>query len=386
MTPIFSISVIGRNEANTLPRKLLRSLTEFRDRGGKVVYVDTGSTDESARVAREWGCWVEEVGDRFAPKLTQELVDDINERFVAGGEDMIVFTSSRVFDFAAARNYADSLCTNDVVLVAGCDESFTRLDIDALNGLVEAGHDRMDIHYVHARDAAGRPSIQFRRGVFYNRRKCRWRGVVHEVITSECPIFHPPPESITCVHDQEPNDNRTSYLPGLALDCYQSTESDRNSHYFARELHYSGRHRSAIREFERHRAMTHAWKAEQAQSLLFIGDCWQCLGDQTKAKAAWWQAFEEDGTRREPLMKLAMWHYRQAHHAQAAAYASACLHIPDQGFYFNLSENYRHLPHEILYVSLWWLGQREESKRHWQQALAFAPENAKYQADAAFYR
>jgi glycosyltransferase involved in cell wall biosynthesis len=386
VTPDFSVSIVARNESRTLPRRLLLSLSTFIDRGGDVVLVDTGSTDQTADVAHAHGCRVFEEGDRFVPAFTPELVGQINQKFVVAGEPPIVTSESRVFDFAAARNYADSLCRNDVVLVAGADEMFTCLDIDTLNILIATGKSRMDIHYVHAHDEAGRPRISFRRGVFYDRRRTKWRGVVHEVISSEGPVHLPPPEVITCEHFQEPNENRTSYLPGLALDCFQNPDSDRNSHYLARELHYTGRHRSALAEFFRHIGMAHAWDKERAQSMIFVGDCHLALGDDHQALHAWHEAFEMDGTRREPLMRLAGYHYRKANHARAAAYASAALVLPAQGFYFDLSENYQHLPHEILYVSLWWMGQKEESRRHWQQALAFAPESPKYQADAAFYR
>ena len=46
--PRFSVVTIVRNEANRLPR-LLASLAEFRERGGEVVVLDTGSTMERQR-------------------------------------------------------------------------------------------------------------------------------------------------------------------------------------------------------------------------------------------------------------------------------------------------------------------------------------------------
>jgi glycosyltransferase involved in cell wall biosynthesis len=55
--PGFSVVVIARDEARTLPR-LVRSLAPVLERGGEVLVVDTGSTDDTVRVARRHGCRV----------------------------------------------------------------------------------------------------------------------------------------------------------------------------------------------------------------------------------------------------------------------------------------------------------------------------------------
>lgn len=53
--PKFSIVMIAKQEARTLP-KCMESLKEFRERGGEIVLVDTGSTDGTADIARSYGC------------------------------------------------------------------------------------------------------------------------------------------------------------------------------------------------------------------------------------------------------------------------------------------------------------------------------------------
>ena len=82
---LFSVVAIARNEAKTLPR-LLASLDNFKAQGGEVVIVDTGSTDNTASIAREWGCIVFEEGARFVKVLDANICARINEKFVVDGE------------------------------------------------------------------------------------------------------------------------------------------------------------------------------------------------------------------------------------------------------------------------------------------------------------
>ena len=72
-------------------------------------------------------------------------------------------------------------------------------------------------------------------------------------------------------HYQNVETNRTGYLRGLAVDCFEHQEKDRNSHYFSREMWWNGRPFSAAKEFIRHIKMD-CWNAERAESLLFLSD------------------------------------------------------------------------------------------------------------------
>jgi glycosyltransferase involved in cell wall biosynthesis len=384
--PLFSICVIARNEAETLPKRLLPSVKHFIDAGGELVFLDTGSTDETVKIAKDAGCVVHEVGNKFVIPITKKLVNDINKTFVVGSEEPVITMKSRIFDFAAARNYCDSLASNDMVLITACDESFTALDIEALNALIKQGHKRIDVSFVHSHDQFGRPSLQFHRNYFYDRTECRWECVVHEVLKGRPHPFYAPATVIKLEHWQETNRNRTSYLPGLAYDCWGNRDKDRQSHYFAREMMYYGRYHSAIKEFRHHISLSNAWKLEQAQSMLYIGDCFKYLGQIKGAFQSWHAAFAMDGTRREPMMRLADHYYAKNDWSKACAYANAALVVKGAHFYSNNMAYYRERPHEILYVGLWWLGEKEKSRDHWKLALSYCPEHPKFQSDAQFYK
>ena len=346
---LFDIVSIMRNEANTLPR-LLRSLEDFKQRGGLYYILDTGSTDDSVKIARDWGCIVEEAGEKYLHTIDIELADKINERFIGEETVKIVKEGDKYFDFASARNASSELTNNNWVCTVDCDEEFTVFDIDKINEAIsDPNLAHCEYRFVFAHKPDGSPAVQFTQSKFFDKTKIEWKNIVHEVIS---PIngggsrTYLPDDIFLLEHWQQQGD-RHSYLKGLAVDCYLHSDSDRNSHYFARELMYSGRFNSAIKEFKRHVEMN-GWEAERAQSMIHIADCCGFLGKETE-KIEWLhRAFDLNGEKNEALVKLADHYARKADKKRALAYAKAALEIPYTGFYADNMENYFSKPLDII--------------------------------------
>lgn len=379
----FSTVLIVRNEAMTLPR-LVASLHSFQETGGEIVVVDTGSADGTASIARSLGCTVHEVGERFLIKVGEDIAERINERFIVEGEEPVIKAGDRIFDYSSARNYAASLASNDMVFMPDADEILTSLNLSVVNGCIGQGVEQLEYPFIYAHDEYGRPSVQFTHSKFYNRTKLHWEGVIHECLhgtASKCVL---PEQVMKLEHFQNESTDRSGYLRGLAYDCFISPANDRNSHYFGRELLFFGRPLSAIQELERHLGMN-GWAAERSQSLCFIGEALLKLQDERGAILAFQEAFSVEGGRREPLMRLADLYY-QKHDAQhTAAYAMAALSIPLNGFYYNQIAHYEHMPHEMLYWSLWQLGDLDGAKHHFRKALKYRPNHPKYLEDKKFF-
>jgi len=181
--PKFSICLIARNEENTLPR-LLKSLQDFKSCGGEVVCLDTGSTDKTVQAAKDWGCKVEEVGDRFVRYVDSQMAKKINRKFKAPldtGE--IVKDGDKNFDFASARNYAASLASNNFIWTPDCDEIFTKLNIEEIDKKIEEGFEQLEFNFVFAHGPKGEELIKFIQCKAYDRRKLEWRGIIHEVLS-----------------------------------------------------------------------------------------------------------------------------------------------------------------------------------------------------------
>ena len=380
--PNFSVVLIGRNESKTLPR-LLESLKEFKERGGEIVYCDTGSTDGTPDVARSAGCKVTEAGERFITTIDLKTAKKINNKFIIAGEQAVVQPGDRLFDFSSARNFAATLASNDVIATPDCDEAYTKLDIDKVNDAIEKGVEQLEYQFVYAHKPDGKPAIQFLHCKFYDRRKLKWTGVVHEILSGNARKQYFTEDIIFLEHYQNAETNRSKYLTGLAYDCYVNPINDRNSHYFARELFWTGRPKSAIREFERHIKMN-AWAPERAQSHVWMGHCQKVLGNPEKAEELFLKAFAVEPTRRIGFIEAASLAFEKHNANKVAAYATAALQIPWDGYYSNDQAIFRHVPHEMLYWALSVQGKREEADKHVLKCLEYEPDNGKFLHDWRF--
>lgn len=383
MKPNWSVVIIMRNEEHTLPR-LGASLKEFLDRGGEWIAVDTGSTDKTVEVAKALGAKVTEVGDRFVTVISQMDEELVNAKFVVAGEKDVVTRGDRLFDYASARNFAVTLSTNDLISMPDADEAFTKLDIDKVAAAINAGAEQLEYNFVFSHDQAGNPVIAFRHCKFYDRRKLKWTGIVHEVLTGSANRVFLDEDVIKLEHWQNEKTNRSGYLKGLALDCFQNPDNDRNSHYFGREMVWTGRPKSGIKELMRHYEMKR-WDAERSQSAIFIGDAFRNMGSEQEAIDWYRRAIDVYAARREPFIRLAELYQRRNDPQRCAAFAAAALTISQSGFYADDASHYRHVPHELLAWALFWLGKREEAKSHFEIARAFWPNNPRYLHDQRFY-
>ena len=380
----FSVVLIAKNEANTLPR-LMSSLASFHENGGEVILVDTGSTDRTAEIATKLGCKVTEVGDRFKRTITKDEFDGINS-MIDLSEGYIVMEGDTLFDYASARNFAATLASNDMIATPDCDEVFTKFDLEQINKEIEAGADQFEYNFVFSHDAEGGDLIKFRHSKFYNRTKMRWVGIIHEVLEEKAPVNRKFFEEsvIKLEHWQNPTTDRTHYLKGLALSVFENPDNDRNMHYFGRELMYKDRPKSAINVLTKHVEMNR-WPVERSQSMIHIGECWHRLGNHQKAIHSFVDAFDTCPARREPLMKIAEWYRSVGSVDHVIAYAAAALQIPGDDFYANYQPYYEYVPHELMYWALWEKKEYNASKRHFDQCFAYLPFKSEYLRDFSNY-
>lgn len=382
--PLFSIVVICKNGEHTIPR-LSNSLTEFKERKGEMLLLDTGSTDRTVEVAKSFGWKVTEVGAKFIETIDDKLADQMNERFIIEGESKIVKGGDTLFNFAAARNYVSSLATNDMICTLDDDEAYTVFNINAINELIKKGFEQFEYSFVFVHDEWGRPAIEFIQSKFYDRRKLSWKNIVHEVLSGEGKRILLDNSIIRLEHWQEPaKEHRSKYLAGLALDCFQHQNEDRQSHYLARELLWTGRPKSAIREFKRHIEMN-GWQAERAQSMIFIGDGYGMLQDPTEQVLWYSRAYMTDPNRREALIKLAQFYKSNNVYKATAVYAKGALELPWTDYYANQKEHYEATPHALLYWAYGWMGNIPEAQYHLMKALEYQRENPDFLRDTKFY-
>lgn len=388
MRPLFSIVLIARNEAKTLPHAI-KSLKEFMARGGDVNVVDTGSTDGTADLARSLGCRVKEVGSIFKHEITPEQARAINNRFIVENEHPILTAGESYFDFASARNAANAMADCNMVCTMDCDEIITRLNIDAIDRYIIDGWTQFEYNFVFSHTPDGQELVKFIQSKFYNRVVCNWVGIIHEMVTN---LDQNNPSKIKLLeehefkleHWQNEETNRTGYLRGLAIDCFEHQEKDRNSHYFARELWWTGRPWSAAKEFKRHIEMN-KWPAEKAESMLFLADIYGAMNKPEEQIAWCHKAISVEPNRREGLLKLAQIYQRRNEPTPANFYATAALELPWYPFYGANVAFYTNEPHEILYWAKSWLGDMDGARKHLLKCFEYQRESPIYLAATGYF-
>lgn len=383
---LFTVVCIARNEQGTLPR-LIKSL---EGKGVEVIVVDTGSVDDTIKIATDLKCQVWNAQGMFNGEVEQREARLINHFFTCPGED-IVKEGDRYFNFAAARNYAVNKSSTDWVLVVDCDEWLRALDVDAINAIIKAGHvNQINYHYVFSSTEDGRDNVFFQRCHLYDRHVFHWVGAVHELLTpkeGKTPLaIAVTPQIMTLVHTQNSFSDRGHYLTGLAIDLLRDPLHERNQFYFARELLGRGKTHSANKQLQIHVWST-AWNSERCESALLLGD----MQSDIHSKEKWYfEATKIAPHRRAPWMRLARLYYPGSNPSpeqciKALTYAGAAAHIPDDGYFANPRRDFGAAPWQIIYWALYWLGRREEAKRAWEQALLLEPSNPDTQNDRQFF-
>lgn len=378
--PSFSVVIIARNEAIKLPA-LFASLQEFRSAGGEVVVVDTGSEDDTVRVAREAGARVEEVGFRFHSVLTDAQAALINARFLRDGEGDLVEAGQKIFDFGSAREFAGTLAANEFVWNIDASDVVLTADFAFLDAEIRRG-DAAVFDYILRLGGAS-----FNVNRFFDRRLYTWRGRVHEAAFARGAIAG---RRVYCTESQLSlrhlrGEKTRHYLAGLALEAIEHPTMPRWKHYVGRELVYERRYRAALVPLRAHTRTKDAWFVERAASHCLIANCLDALGRADAAAESFFRAARVDPSRREPLLQLAWLCQRQGDFQGSVTFAAAALTIPGNARIVDAESHYTFDPHAILYWGLFWLGRRAEAKTHWETCLRLAPENEKFQEDARLF-
>lgn len=142
-----TLCLIARNEA----RNLRRVIESVRGVASEIVVVDTGSTDETVKLARKLGARVDHFPWRY--------------------------------DFAAARNHSLSLATGDWVLVMDADDELSRESAAVLRGWLAQPAEQVEVvglyrHYAYPGKRRAGLTVQPR--LFRGGRGLRYESPVHE--------------------------------------------------------------------------------------------------------------------------------------------------------------------------------------------------------------
>jgi glycosyltransferase involved in cell wall biosynthesis len=351
-----SVAIITKNEANVLP-KLLKSLAGITD----IVILDTGSTDKTVEIAKQAGCRVFEVGDKFKIKATQQNYNDWVEKF---GYKPSFKIDQGYFHFSNARNYAASLAENDWVFQPDADE-IVEWNLEKVKEIIQ-NEDHLEYRFCYQYEPNG----------VCRKSKLRWTKWVHEIHENIPGQTPKPPKFVDFIyhhHYQEPKLERGNYLPGLELSVLENPRDDRNVYYLAREYFYRQEYAKAIKMFEVAVEINN-WPPEKGQALIFKAQCHAALGEDEKAIQCFYQSIAVHNIRREPFWELGNFYKAKGEWNKAITYHLAATGVPFQAQgYLNSKELYSWKVEDSLAFLYGKIGDYKKSKEHWLKALKFNP-------------
>lgn len=385
--PAFSVAAILRNESRALPR-LLDSLADFRAKGGEVVVLDTGSVDETVRLATAAGCVVARAPRRFNRALTAEQAERITALLSKNGESFVQ-PGDRIFNLAGARNAADAVARNDFVMaVDGCD-IVEAMDVEFIQARVRAAE--AEIFLFETRRLHRARWVLEQRNYLHDRRRTRWFGRAHNQMVPARSGRRPrkvaiPPDRLRVTHQTDETKQRGHQLTGLALDVLESPHVPQRRLLLGHELFARGFHHSALALFE---GLDQSGVSNSVRSvaLSMAASCVaQVRGAADEAVTdLLFRAARRDPGHRDPLMQLARLSLEAGGFQAAASFAMAALAIPARVTFTQREEDLKDGPHAILYWALLWLGRRSEAQDHYRVCLMMDPTNTVYREHARLF-
>lgn len=286
--------------------------------------VDTGSTDNTVKIAKENGC---EVGS----------------------------ISIKPWRFDDARNAAMAMLPDDVDWCVSLDADEVlqpgwRQYLEALPETVT----RPRYKYVWSWNHDGSEGLVFYRDHIHRRNNYRWKHPVHEILVCT-DIEVQQVCDVEVHHHPDPTKSRSQYLPLLELAVKEDPEGDRNMFYLGREYMFNGMYKEAKPHFLKHLEISQ-WDAERSASMRYLA---RVTGD----REHWLlRACAEASSRREPWVELAQLYYEQGQWVQCYAAAQRALSIAVKPLdYICEPDAWGAKPHDLTSIALWNMGMKEQS-------------------------
>lgn len=228
----------------------------------------------------------------------------------------------------------------------------------------------------------GKPGLEYGGDKIHVRHGYRWKHPVHEVLIAdridevqewtELEIHHYPDET----------KSRGQYFSLLELATKEDPLDDRNAFYLAREYFFHGMYDKAADEFKRHLSLPKAlWNAERSASMRFLA---KCQPDDAKY---WLEKAVEESPRREAIIELALFYYRNNDFENCYSRIVDALNITDKPLDY-LCEDFAwgYLPYDLAAISAWNLGLKEQAAVYGEKALELNPKDQRLLNNLEYYK
>ncbi len=349
-----SLCMIVKNEEKSLPACLENAKT-YAD---EIVIVDTGSTDNTKKVAQQ-----------FTDKIFDFIWQD---------------------DFASARNFAFDMASNEYLMWLDADDIVPQ---NSAKNIVrwkeeEGDCDVLLCPYVTGFDKNFNPLFQFNRErIVKNDKRLRFHDRVHEVIV--------PRGKIVCNEDIKIFHNKKSQSYSTRnLDIYKKMIengekfSPRNQFYYARELYFHKKYEEAIHVFSKFLAEGKGWVENNIEACLNLAKCYACQEEEEKALSTLFGSFVYDLPRGEILYEIGNIYVKKEDWKRAIYYFKLALSSPTNinGGGFVNTDACTFLPALQLCFCYNKIGDNLNAFHYHQIAKEYKPENEKVKYNEEYFK
>lgn len=296
-----------------------------------------------------------------------------------------VETHRRVFTpwrFDHARNFALSLLPHDIdiCIALDMDEVLQPGWREALEA-IPTGTTRPRYKYIWSWNPDGSEGLTYGGDKIHARHGYNWKHPVHEVLKPTDGETQHWVDGLEIYHHPDNTKSRSQYLPLLKLAVEEDPRDDRNQFYLARELFFHGDYGLAQYHFSRHLDLS-TWNPERAASHRYLAKMVP-----TAADYHLYRAIAEDPTRRESWVALAMYYHEKRNWLAVRNTVSMALAITEKPLdYLCEADAWGWLPHDLMAVACYHLGDMDEAWFHGSQAVALNPSDERLQTNLTHYR
>ena len=328
--------------------KDVRTFMDHAKEADKVFLLDTGSKDRTVEIAKQCGAEVQ-----------QQIISP--------------------WRFDTARNVALAMVPEDydICIALDLDErpdfGWRKIleDFWATNKLTQAS-----FKFIYNHNADGSPDHVFMRERIHSRKDYKWRRLVHELLAPHKPEIHRflPCDNMIVHHWQKPKAARSNYLPLMK----RATEEDPKDTHLLSE---------AKAEFNRYIDLTSSnkWSPERAAVMCFLGRCYEQEHNDKDAEYWYLKATVENSEEREPWMTLAKFYNCRNKHLDCYTIIHRVLKITNRAMHYIIDDaNWKYRPFDLLAVSAWYLGHKEESRNAAIKAYELNPNDARIKSNYDF--
>lgn len=348
-----SLCMIVKDEEKSLA-KCLDSVKDIVD---EIIIVDTGSTDNTKKIA-----------SFYTTK---------------------VFDFKWINDFSAARNFSFSKASKDYILWLDADDIILQDDKRAFLQLKQNINEDVDVvmmNYNVGFDELGNVNLSYFRERLV-KRSCnfKWKDKIHEYIDIDGKIIS---SNICVTHKKSQSNNVRNLKIFKKMKPSRRSFDPRSLYYYAKELYSNKKYDQAISYYRKFLETNKGWIEDYINACLEIAQCYRIKNDRENEFMYLMKTFSYDIPRAETCCQLGYFFKGIDEYSKAIFWFGTALNLEkDENTWGVIRHDcYDYIPSIELCVCYYKLGNEEEAIKYNKLAQQFKPDDETVQYNNEFFK